>query len=324
MKKRTALLLAVLTGMALFTGAALAERDWSRLMTMPTEEQLAQPGELRSPYITFLPNFAPEGFTACAMDFRIAFDPTGTYICPICWNLNVSGMKESYTRVWADYGEDVGGYFGFQVLEDGEKAVIMSLWDAFCEDEAGNVTVIKPRVLYPGEDWAVEHSPETNEEGSFVQCIIPFEWETGKDYRFVLEQQTGEQGTELFTVFLMEPEGEDQTELFCFDSGLNGVWMNLAAGFVENFVPEAAGFPRSLEFWNVRTRTRTSGEWENVGTVSFGVNNSLGIEDYEGSWNVGRDEDACWIITSGVPGLCHGPEKLKGYEIPATESGVPN
>ena len=40
MKKRITLLLAVLTGMALFTGAALAERDWSRLMTMPTEEQL--------------------------------------------------------------------------------------------------------------------------------------------------------------------------------------------------------------------------------------------------------------------------------------------
>ncbi|MBQ8920152.1 MAG: hypothetical protein IJ056_08620, partial [Acidaminococcaceae bacterium] len=119
-------------------------------------------------------------------------------------------------------------------------------------------------------------------------------------------------------------EGEEQMELFCFDSGLTGVWMDWAAGFVENFDPEAAGFPRSLEFWNVRARTRTSGEWVNAGTVSYGVNNSLGIEDYEGSWNVGRDEDACWIITSGVPGLCRGPEKLKGYEIPATESGVPN
>ncbi|MBR1407436.1 MAG: hypothetical protein IJ573_00885 [Clostridia bacterium] len=149
MKKRIALLLAVLTGMVLLTGAALAERDWSRLMTMPTEAQLAQPGELRSPYITFVPDTDPEGFTAFSMDFRIDFDPTGTYICPACWYLDVSGMEGSYTRIWSDYGEAISGYFGFQVLEDGQKAVIMSLWDAFCEDEAGSVTVIKPPRAVP-------------------------------------------------------------------------------------------------------------------------------------------------------------------------------
>lgn len=56
----------------------------------------------------------------------------------------------------------------------------------------------------------------------------------------------------------------------------------------------------------------------------FLINNSLGIEDYEDSWNLGQDENACWIITSGIPGLCQRPEKLKGYEIPATESGAPD
>ena len=93
------------------------------------------------------------------------------------------------------------------MLGSGEKIVIMSLWDVFCQDEAGNVTVLKPQVLFPEDAQMTEYTPETNEEGS---------------------------------------------------------------------------------------------------------------------WNLGRDEDACWIITSGIPGLCPGPDKLTGYEIPATESGVPN
>ena len=324
MKKLIALFLILLTCITLSAGAAHAERDWSQLMTTPTEEQLAEPKAYRSPYISFNPHFAPKGFTACAMDFRIDFDPAGTYICPACWTLDTSLMDENYELVWSDYGSTIDGYFGLQVLGSGEKVVIMSLWDAFCQDKAGNVTMIKPQVLFPKDAQITEHTPETNGEGSFVQCMFPFEWETGKDYRFLLEQQTSEQGTELFILSLMEPEGEEQTVLFCFDSGMTGVWMDSISGFVENFVPEMAGWPRSLEFWNVRALTRSSGAWENAAAVDFCVNSSLGIKDYEGSWNLGRDESACWIITSGIPGLCQGPEKLTGYEIPATESGVPN
>ena len=48
------------------------------------------------------------------------------------------------------------------------------------------------------------------------------------------------------------------------------------------------------------------------------------IEEYAGSWNLGQDENCCWIITSGVPGLCEAPENLGPYAIPATENGAPN
>ena len=57
MKKLIALILAVLTGMTGFAGVALAERDWSQFIAVPTEDQLSQPGAYRSPYITFLPSF---------------------------------------------------------------------------------------------------------------------------------------------------------------------------------------------------------------------------------------------------------------------------
>lgn len=46
--------------------------------------------------------------------------------------------------------------------------------------------------------------------------------------------------------------------------------------------------------------------------------------DHAEIWNLGADDRACWIITSGIPGLCQSPKKLTGYKIPATESGAPN
>ena len=116
-------------------------------------------------------------------------------------------MEGEYVRVRSDYDDDLAGYFGFQVLEDGTKAVIMSLWNAFCEDEAGNVNQVKGKVLFPEEVGGNDFTPENNGEGS---------------------------------------------------------------------------------------------------------------------WNFGQDERCCWIITSGIHGLCAAPESLGPYPIPATESGAPD
>ena len=322
MKKLITLMLAILLALAGLSFASAEGRDWSAMMPMPTEEQISQPGELRSPYVTFYPQ--ARNITGLEMNLRIDHDPLGTYICPACWFLNVSALEEQYTRVYSDYDGSLTGYLGFQVLESGEKVLIMSLWNAFCEDADGNVTELKPKVLYAPEARIQEHNPETNGEGSFLQCIIPCEWETGKDYHFVLEQETGEEGTEVFTLTLTEAESAKEIALIRFDSGMPGIWINYSGGFVENFVPELAGQIRTFEFRNVKARMRDTGEWEDVTTVDFNVNDSAGIgeDEYAGSWNAGSDDRSAWIITSGVPGLCNGPEELSGYEIPMVESST--
>ncbi len=202
MKKLTSLILVILLAMAGLACAAAEGRDWSAVMPMPTEEQLSRPGECRSPYVTF---FADTGdITGLEMNLRIDHDPLGTYICPACWFLNVSSLEEKYTEVYSDYSDSIGGYLGFQVLETGEKVLIMSLWNVFCRDADGKITELKPKVLYSPEARIREHTPETNGEGSFLQCIIPCDWKTEKDYRLVLVQETGEEGTEVFTLSLME------------------------------------------------------------------------------------------------------------------------
>ena len=137
MKKLIALCLLILTCVTGLAGTAVAERDWSVLMTPPTEEQLSQLGNYRSPYITFLPGCDPEGFTAFAMDLRIAFDPEGTYICPACWNLDVSVMQKKYTRVWSDEGGLIGGYFGFQEMPGSQEMAAPDAALFFAHDFAG-------------------------------------------------------------------------------------------------------------------------------------------------------------------------------------------
>ena len=322
MKKLTALMLAMLLALTGLSFACAEGRDWLATMPMPTEEQLSQPGEYRSPYVVFYPQ--ARDITGLEMNLRIDNDPQGTYICPACWFLNVSALEEKYTKVYSDYDNTLTGYLGFQVLENGKKVLIMSLWNAFCEDADGNVTELKPKVLYAPGAQIREHNPKTNGEGSFLQCIIPCEWETGKDYRFVLEQETGEEGTEVFTLTLTETESAKEISLIRFDSGLPGVWISYPGGFVENFVPALAGQIRTLEFRNVKARMRDTGEWENVTTMNFEINSSAGIsaDEYVGSWNAGSDDRSVWIITSGVPGLCNGPGEMNGYEIPVVEGST--
>ncbi|MBQ8137036.1 MAG: DUF3472 domain-containing protein [Clostridia bacterium] len=291
--------------------------DWSQRMPLPTQAQLQELRTLRSPYIVYYPQFEKDyDITAFSMDFRIDHEPSGTYISLATWYLYTEA------RVWSDYGEMLSGYFGFQVLEDGTKAVIMSLWNAFREDEQGNVHAIKAKVIAPKDAGGKEFNPDNNEEGSFVQCLYPYDWKAGRDYQFVLEQKTGENGTEWFTVDLLDQETGEWKQLFCFDSGLNDVSIASVCGFVENFDLETAAWPRSLEFWNVRAKMAGSDEWEYARSVRFTVNNSIGISDYEGSWNFGLDGRRFWIITSGVPGLCPPPQDADPYVLPAEDGGA--
>lgn len=291
-------------------------RDWSLAMKMPDEKQLAEAGRFRSPYIAFFPQYEESLFTAVSMDFRMSHDPAGTYICPIVWSLNTEGMHPSYKEIRTDYGQELSGYFGFQVLDDGTKAVIMTLWNAFCEDYEGNVSMIKAKVLYP-EGREGKELTDTG-EGSFVQCIYPYDWQTDTDYRFLLEQSTGESGTELYNLTLLNIEENEKIRLFCFDSGLEQVFIQSVCGFVENFEPRFASWPRSLEFWNAKAREKDSGQWRNAEAVNYTVNASEGDLEYEGSWNYGSDEHGCWIITSGTEGLCTPPDNTGPYPIPSS------
>ena len=80
-------------------------------------------------------------------------DPITTYYCPMNWITDVSSLEEQYESVYNDFADAIGGYCGFQRLEDGSKVFIMTLWDIFCKDSDGNVEIIAPEVIYPEDFW---------------------------------------------------------------------------------------------------------------------------------------------------------------------------
>lgn len=311
-----------LDGRQVWSGTFKMPRDWGSAMNLPTDAQLRTPGRARSPYIGWYTAFSDYGgFTEYSIDLRMDYQPVHTYISPITWWMNLSSLEKRYARVWSDYGGAGGGYCGFQVWDDGSAAVIMTLWDVFCQDGAGNVTQVKAKVLYPENAYDTDF--DNSGEGSFVHYLYKFDWKPGRDYRLLLQQSAGDNGNELLTLWLKDLERDVWTELYCFDTGLRDIWISSAAGFVENPNPAAAAYPRAIEFWNIRGRMKRNGRWVNAKSVDFFVNASVGITDYEGSYNFGQDKANCWIITSGVTGLCKPNAKKGPYKVPVTEKGAP-
>lgn len=311
-----------LDGKQVYSGTFKMPRDWGSVMKLPTEAQLRTAGKYRSPYIGWYTKFGDNlGFTEYSIDLRMDYQPTHTYICPINWWMNLSPIQKRYSKVWSDYGGAGGGYCGFQVWDDGSTAVIMTVWDVFCQDRTGKVQQIKAKVLYP--ENAYDTSFDNSSEGSFVHYLYKFDWKPGRDYRVVLQQSTGNNGNVLLTLWLKDLETGIWTKLYCFDTGLPDIWISSAAGFVENPNPKVSAYPRAIEFWNIRARMKRTGKWVNAKSIDFSVNASVGELNYEGSYNFGQDSANCWIITSGTPGLCTPNKRVGPYKVPSTENGAP-
>ena len=90
-------------------------------------------------------------------------EPITTYYCPMNWITDVSSLEEQYESVYNDFADAIGGYCGFQRLEDGSKVFIMTLWDIFCKDSDGNVGIIVPEVIYPEDGGKAERGVSENE-----------------------------------------------------------------------------------------------------------------------------------------------------------------
>ena len=311
-----------LDGRQVYSTTFKMPRDWGSVINLPTEEQLRRAGRARSPYIVWYTNFGRGGgYTEYSIDLRMDFQPKHTYISPITWWMDLSSLRNRYTNVWSDYGGAGGGYCGFQVWDDGTTAVIMTLWDVFCQDQAGNVRQVKARVLYP--ENAYDTSFDNSSEGSFVHYLYEFDWKPGRDYRLLLQQSSGDNGNVLLTLWLKDLDTGYWTELYCFDTGLSDIWISSTSGFVENPNPAYSAYPRAIEFWNIRACMKETGRWANAESIDFSVNASVGQMEYEGSYNFGQDDANCWIITSGTTGLCTPNRRVGPYRVPSTESGAP-
>ena len=304
--------------------AAHWARNWEECMEMPDEEQMeASNGRERSPYVAFWVNYpGVEKAIEYSVDVHTDHDPITTYYCPMNWITDVSSLEEQYESVYNDFADAIGGYCGFQRLEDGSKVFIMTLWDIFCKASDGNVGIIVPEVIYP-EDGG-QAAPEGDSEGSFVQCIVPFDWRPGRDYRILLQQSDSDTtGNAVFTTWICDLAENEWVEMASFDSGVPDIYLGMSGGFLENFDEAYAGDVRTMEMSNMKAKAKDSSDWVAAESVIVMLNSSIGIDDYVGSANFGSDGASFWAITSGVDGLSRTPEAQEKFELEAGELSAP-
>lgn len=298
-------------------------RDWRSCMGIPTAQQLAAArGTSRSPYIAIYYHFPKVSrFLECSVDLHVDHQPLGTYVCPMNWWMDVSSLQARYASVYNDYTGTPGGYCGFQTLGDGSRVFIMTVWSTFCQDRKGTVTVFDPQVIYP------EGKGKANVglgEGTFVQCILPYDWHAGRDYRILLQHEVSKTtGNVVLTSWVCDMVKNEWAKLVSFDVGVPDVYMSSLGGFLEDFLTEYAGELRSLQLSNIRVRSANTYQWVWADSAKFTINGSVSDLNYSGSCNFGTDGASLWAITSGVSGLHTAPSDSVSYRLSSGAGGDP-
>lgn len=311
------LALSMIFSLSSFSYAAADSRDWSACMQLPSEEEITnynQSNTQRSPYLAAWFHTKDIGrFSEISVEFKADYLPGGTYCSIANFDLDYSALESKYERI--EYNH-VAGYAGFQRNANPDRHnSILSFWDVFCYDSAGNMTKIQASQIAPADpspsqfDW----------EGSGVFSLRDYPWEAGKWYRALLQcGKSNETGNTTIEYWVMDLETETWTQLYVFDLGVPDVlFKGDVAVFLENYQAETAGEIRTMEVRNFRVNSVDAGEWKSIETASFSRN-----FDYPGSYQYGSDGQTFWMITTGVPGL-GSEEQGEVLTVKNLEEGIP-
>ncbi len=285
---------------------------------MPSASEIShanQTAALRSPYLYgWLQMNSNFRYTEYAVDFKADFVPKATYCALANLRLDLSGMKKKYRNVRSEY-ESVNLYAGFQRRWD-EYITIMSAWDIYYTDKDGVQRTLRPRQLYPEKIYIGDGT--FSGEGTGLQMLMPYNWESGHWYRMLLQCGQSDAGTTTVEQWICDLETGAWTLMCKCDTGLpDSCFIGPNAFFLENFDPAYAGEIRTMEVANVRVKEAGKSSWQSIRTASIGSNG--GKPHYNGSCAYGADDSCFWLITSGAGGDWFGtnrvPENNRSYTV---------
>ena len=306
-----ALAAAVLLTLAVSAASASDIIDWKSVMSIPSPaaQQACATGDT-APYLTSTPDFGgTDKYIEYAVDFRCEYLPETTYLAVANWYAESTQLKAKYVRVERDYG--LAGYCGFQVLHDGSRVAIMSIWDTFCTDAWGNTTAIKAKLIYPETDPSKTYRDintgngrvRWGDEGRFAQCVVPYNWKEDHNYRAVVQIYNTYTGANAYINFsVCDLETGAWTRLIAFDLGYDDAYMTWNCTFLENWSSSYAGQPRAVVLGNYQVRSYTTGEWVWARKTELSQ-----AYNHKGSYNYGSADGKVWMISCGIPGLGRNP-----------------
>ncbi len=293
------------------------DRDWQSIMTFPTVSEITEydrASRQRSPYICcWLDTSMCDRYVKYTVDFKADHLPEATYCCLANFFLDYSSLYEKYSEVivgeegaTTGYQDMIGGYAGFQDSPRGRHA-IMSMWDVYGIDAAGNKTLFRARTIYPEENG----ERQFDGEGTGAQYFPGYEWEAGRWYRMDLRcVDSPETGTTTIEQKVIDLETEDSKLLCIYDlKAANVSFFNNIAVFLECFDPSLSGEVRSLEIRNARITDKN-------GQEHLLTNGYISQQyDYSGSYRYGTDGDTFYMITTGVNGKAEPPQEGEWFSI---------
>ncbi len=270
----------------------------------------------RSPYIVFEPEFPnTNSFTQYAVDFIVENQPCGTYLCLCNWDMDLSFTRKQYASVYRQY-DGVAAYAGVQVLQDGTRAAIMSVWHTYCKDRKDNITTIVPEVVYQQDTIACQ---PFSGEGTGIQCIVRYNWKAGVPYRFLLQQSESETtGNCLIAMWICDLSTMTWSKLIEYDLGIRNTYMNRAVAFLEDYLVETAAEYRDVHLSNFRAWNARTGKWVPATSAVLCQN-----YNHPGSYTWGSDDSSFWCMTTGLPNIWKAPKDYTRYKVRTCETGSP-
>lgn len=290
-------------GNEVYSDTFMLTRDlnWAALTSLPTRAEIDacnSTATLRSPYMAvWLDVPAETRYREYTIEFKADYFPLGSYYSLGNWFLDLPALERQYQSVYTEYG--ISGYAGFQNIYNGEHLGIMSFWDIYCADAAGNITTIRPEVIYPANPY---QTGEFGGEGVGAQCLDYYNWQENHWYRVHLKcvDNTTTGNTEM-EFWVCDLETGAYTLICAYDMRTSDVaFKGSIAIFLENYLPGYAGEIRTLEVRNAKYLNEATGQWCAISEASMYANGDAEGLNYAGSYDYGIDGDRLWIMTTGV------------------------
>jgi len=166
-----------------------------------------------------------------------------------------------------------GGYFGIQELGNGKKIAIFSVWDpGNPHDLRADKNKVKQedRVKVHGSGEGV-HVQRFGGEGTGAQSKLPFNWELGKTYRFIVTATPAKnpEGT-TFSGYIYMPDTKKWKLMATFQTKVKVKHIKGTYSFIEDFRRnyKSAQNMRKAHFGNTWYRT-TEGKWHPAVKAKF-------------------------------------------------------
>jgi hypothetical protein len=131
---------------------------------------------------------------------------------------------------------------------------------------------------------------EFGTEGSGGQSYLPYMWQAGQTYKFLVSAAPVENDSTVYTAYFFAPEKGTWSLIASFRRPKTQEYLAGEYSFLENFEPSAGQFTRQALYGNQWVRT-VNGQWLEVTSALFSYDNTADQKwrlDYQGGVQDGQ------------------------------------